>query len=77
MMIHSIFSGLVVSQVESTGWSLLVSILVLFVLTRRLGQSLVVILPVGISGSWVVGSMAILGLNWNVLTIMITHKQVD
>ena len=37
MMIHSIFSGLVVSQVESTGWSLLVSILVLFVLTRRLG----------------------------------------
>ena len=76
MMIHSIFSGLVVSQVESTGWSLLVSILVLFVLTRRLGQSLVVILPVGISGSWVVGSMAILGLNWNVLTIMITALTV-
>jgi predicted RND superfamily exporter protein len=44
MMIHSIFSGLVVSQVESTGVSLLVSIFVLFVLTRRLGQSLVVIL---------------------------------
>ena len=76
MMIHSIFSGLVVSQVESTGWSLLVSILVLFILTRRLGQSLVVILPVGISGSWVVGSMAILGLNWNVLTIMITALTV-
>ena len=76
MMIHSIFSGLVVSQVESTGVSLLVSILVLFVLTRRLGQSLVVILPVGIAGSWVVGSMAILGLNWNVLTIMITALTV-
>ena len=76
MMIHSIFSGLVVSQVESTGWSLLVSIIVLFVLTRRFGQSLVVILPVGISGSWVVGSMAILGLNWNVLTIMITALTV-
>ena len=76
MMIHSIFSGLVVSQVESTGVSLLVSILVLFVLTRRLGQSLVVILPVAISGSWVVGSMAILGLNWNVLTIMITALTV-
>jgi len=76
MMIHSIFSGLVVSQVESTGVSLLVSILVLFILTRRLGQSLVVILPVGIAGSWVVGSMAILGLNWNVLTIMITALTV-
>ena len=76
MMIHSIFSGLVVSQVESTGWSLLVSIIVLFVLTRRFGQSLVVILPVGISGSWVVGSMAVLGLNWNVLTIMITALTV-
>jgi predicted RND superfamily exporter protein len=76
MMIHSIFSGLVVSQVESTGVSLLVSIFVLFVLTRRLGQSLVVILPVGIAGSWVVGSMAILGLNWNVLTIMITALTV-
>ena len=30
------------------------------------------ILPVGLAGSWVVGSMAVLGINWNVLTIMIT-----
>ena len=36
------------------------------------GQSLMVILPVGLAGSWVVGAMAILGINWNVLTIMIT-----
>ncbi|MCH1592016.1 MAG: MMPL family transporter, partial [Candidatus Thalassarchaeaceae archaeon] len=72
VMIDGILSGLVVSQIESTGISLLVSILVLFLLTRRLGQSLVVILPVGLAGAWVVGSMAMLGLNWNVLTIMIT-----
>ena len=72
VMIDGILSGLVVSQVESTGISLLVSIFVLFLLTRRLGQSLVVILPVGLAGAWVVGSMATLGLNWNVLTIMIT-----
>jgi predicted RND superfamily exporter protein len=72
IVIHSIFSGLVISQVESTAISLLVSIAVLFVLTRRLGQSLVVILPVGLAGAWVVGSMAILGMTWNVLTIMIT-----
>ena len=72
VMIDGILSGLIVSQVESTGVSLLVSIFVLFLLTRRLGQSLVVILPVGLAGAWVVGSMAMLGINWNVLTIMIT-----
>ena len=72
VMIDGILSGLVISQVESTTISLLVSIFVLFLLTRRLGQSLVVILPVGLAGAWVVGSMAMLGLNWNVLTIMIT-----
>ena len=72
IIIHSIFSGLVISQVESTAISLLVSVAVLFILTRRLGQSLVVILPVGLAGAWVVGSMAILGMTWNVLTIMIT-----
>ena len=52
--------------------SLAVSLAVLVILTRSFGQSLVVILPVGLAGSWVVGSMAILGINWNVLTIMIT-----
>ena len=46
--------------------------LVLVLLTRRLGQSLVVILPVGLAGAWVVGAMAMLGINWNVLTIVIT-----
>jgi predicted RND superfamily exporter protein len=62
----------VLSQVESTAISLFVSMLVLVLLTRRLGQSLVVILPVGLAGAWVVGAMAMLGINWNVLTIMIT-----
>ena len=44
----------------------------LVALTRRFGPSMVVILPVGLAGTWVVGAMAILGINWNVLTVMIT-----
>jgi predicted RND superfamily exporter protein len=32
----------------------------------------VVILPVGLAGTWVVGAMAVLDINWNVLTVMIT-----
>jgi predicted RND superfamily exporter protein len=72
MTLSNLLSGLISSIVSSTAISLTVSLLVLASLTRRLGQSLLVILPVGLAGSWVVGSMAILGINWNVLTIMIT-----
>ncbi len=72
IVLNNVLSGLVLSQVESTAISLFVSMLVLVLLTRRLGQSLVVILPVGLAGAWVVGAMAMLGINWNVLTIMIT-----
>ena len=72
IVLNNVLSELVVSQVTSTVISLLVSMLVLVLLTRRLGQSLVVILPVGLAGAWVVGAMAVLGMNWNVLTIMIT-----
>ena len=72
MTLSNLLSGLISSIVSSTAISLAVSLLVLAALTRRFGQSLLVILPVGLAGSWVVGSMAILGINWNVLTIMIT-----
>ena len=72
VVLNNVLSGLVLSQVESTAISLFVSMLVLVLLTRRLGQSLVVILPVGLAGAWVVGAMAMIGMNWNVLTIMIT-----
>ena len=72
MTLSNVLSGLISSIVSSTGISLAVSLLVLASLTRRVGQSLLVVLPVGLAGSWVVGSMAILGINWNVLTIMIT-----
>jgi predicted RND superfamily exporter protein len=70
--LSNVLSGLISSIVSSTAISLAVSLLVLASLTRRVGQSLLVILPVGLAGSWVVGAMAILGINWNVLTIMIT-----
>ena len=72
ILVNNVLSGLVVSQVESTAFSLGVSLIVLVALTRRIGPSLVIILPVGLAGSWVVGAMAILDINWNVLTIMIT-----
>ena len=72
MTLSNLLSGLISSIVSSTAISLTVSLLVLASLTRKVGQSLLVILPVGLAGSWVVGSMAILGINWNVLTIMIT-----
>ena len=72
MTLSNVLSGLISSIISSTGISLAVSLMVLALLTRRVGQSLLVILPVGLAGSWVVGSMAVLGINWNVLTIMIT-----
>ena len=72
MTLSKVLSGLISSIISSTAISLAVSLLVLATLTRRVGQSLLVILPVGLAGSWVVGSMAVLGINWNVLTIMIT-----
>ena len=72
ILVHNVLSGLVISQVESTAFSLAVSLIVLVSLTRRFGPSLVVILPVGLAGTWVVGAMAILDINWNVLTVMIT-----
>jgi len=72
MTLSNLLSGLISSIVSSTAISLTVSLLVLAALTRKVGQSLLVILPVGLAGSWVVGSMAVLGINWNVLTIMIT-----
>ena len=72
ILVHNVLSGLVISQVQSTAISLAVSLFVLVALTRRFGPSMVVILPVGIAGTWVVGAMAVLGINWNVLTVMIT-----
>jgi len=45
---------------------------VLLALTRRIGPALLIVLPVGIAATWVVGAMAILNLNWNVMTVMVT-----
>lgn len=72
IILSNVLNGLISSIVSSTAISLAVSLVVLGSLTRKFGQSLLVILPVGLAGSWVVGTMAILGINWNVLTIMIT-----
>ena len=72
IVLSNVLNGLISSIVSSTAISLAVSLVVLGSLTRKFGQSLLVILPVGLAGSWVVGTMAVLGINWNVLTIMIT-----
>jgi len=71
-MLQSVLDGLSSSQIESTLISLAVSFLVLFLLTRRIMPAIVILFPVGIASLWVVGSMAAIGLKWNVLTVMVT-----
>ena len=71
-MLQAVLDGLSSSQVESTLISLAVSFLVLFALTRRIMPAIVILFPVGIATLWVVGSMAAIGLKWNVLTVMVT-----
>tara|TARA_Y100001978_G_scaffold203524_1_gene230620 strand:+ start:11628 stop:14183 length:2556 start_codon:yes stop_codon:yes gene_type:complete len=70
--IDAVLTGMTNSQIQSTSISLVVSFLVLMLLTRRFTPALVVIAPVGVAAFWVVGSMAALGLQWNVLTVMVT-----
>ena len=71
-MLETVLKGLTTTQIESTAISLIVSFLVLFVLTRRIMPAIIVLFPVGIASLWVVGSMALIGLKWNVLTVMVT-----
>ncbi len=70
--LDAVLDGLNDSQVESTAISLAVSFGVLFLLTRRLMPAMVALAPVALATLWVVGSMVIFGLNWNVLTVMVT-----
>ena len=72
VMLETVLDGLSLTQIESTAISLIVSFLVLFVLTRRLMPAVIVLFPVGVASLWVVGSMALIGLKWNVLTVMVT-----
>ena len=72
VMLETVLDGLSLTQIESTVISLIVSFLVLFALTRRLMPAIIVLFPVGVASLWVVGSMALLGLKWNVLTVMVT-----
>jgi predicted RND superfamily exporter protein len=72
VMLETVLDGLSLTQIESTAISLTVSFLVLFVLTRRIMPAIIVLFPVGIASLWVVGSMALIGLKWNVLTVMVT-----
>jgi predicted RND superfamily exporter protein len=72
VMLETVLTGLTTTQIESTAISLIVSFLVLFLLTRRTMPAIIVLFPVGIASLWVVGSMALIGLKWNVLTVMVT-----
>lgn len=72
VVLETVLENLSVSQLKSTAISLGVSFLVLLLLTRRLVPALVVLSPVAFSTLWVVGSMVVLGLKWNVLTVMVT-----
>lgn len=70
--LNLVLQGLTKSQIESTAISLVVSTIVLVALTRRIGPAVIVVTPVAIAAIWVVGAMALLHLNWNVLTVMVT-----
>ena len=70
--VNTVLEGLRTSQLESTVISLIVSTLVLLALTRRIGPAIIVITPVAVAAVWVVGAMAVLNMNWNVLTVMVT-----
>jgi len=70
--LEAVLDGLTESQLQSTLISLAVCFTVLLALTRRIGTALIIVLPVGIAATWVVGAMAILNLNWNVMTVMVT-----
>jgi predicted RND superfamily exporter protein len=71
-MLQSVLDGISISQIKSTAISLIVSFIVLLSLTRRILPAVVILLPVGVASLWVVGSMAVIGLKWNVLTVMVT-----
>nr|AIF08700.1 Patched family protein [uncultured marine group II/III euryarchaeote KM3_31_G10] len=70
--VNTVLEGLKTSQLESTIISLVVSTLVLLALTRRIGPAIIVVTPVAVAAVWVVGAMAVLNMNWNVLTVMVT-----
>ncbi len=70
--LQNVLDGLNSSQLSSTAISFIVSFLVLLVLTRRPVPALVVLTPVVLATIWVVGSMVVLSLKWNVLTVMVT-----
>ena len=72
VVLQQVLDGLSSSQVKSTAISLVVSFAVLLLLTRRILPAFIVLLPVGMATLWVVGSMAVLGIKWNVLTVLVT-----
>ena len=72
VVLQQVLDGLSSSQLKSTAISLVVSFAVLLLLTRRILPAFIVLLPVGMASLWVVGSMAVLGLKWNVLTVLVT-----
>ena len=72
VVLQQVLDGLSSSQLKSTAISLVVSFAVLLLLTRRILPAFIVLLPVGMASLWVVGSMAVLGIKWNVLTVLVT-----
>jgi len=70
--LQNVLDGLNTSQLSSTAISFGVSFVVLILLTRRAVPAMIVLTPVVLATLWVVGSMVLLSLKWNVLTVMVT-----
>jgi len=64
--------SLTTSQINSTVICIILAAIVLIIVFRNLMLSLLTLLPVLLSISWILGTMYIIGLDLNIMTVMIT-----
>lgn len=64
------------SQVYGTGAALLLALIILFILYRSVRYSVVAVVPVLISATWILGTMSLLSIPLNILTITVTSLTI-
>ena len=64
------------SQVWSTVTALALALLILLILYRSLRYSVIAVIPVLISATWILGAMSILSIPLNILTITVTSLTI-
>ena len=74
--IYTIMGSMTESQLLSTLISVLLAALILMIVFRNLILGLITILPVGISITWIVGSIYFIGYSFNIMTVMVTSLNI-